>query len=231
MKQNIREEAIILRKQGLSYSEILKQVPIAKSTLSLWLRSIELSHAQKQRLTAKKIAAVKRGGEARTKDRIERTIKIQNIARGEIRKIKVENNYLWLMGIMLYWAEGAKYKVRNVSQGVCFSNQDPFIIRIFLLWLKKCLRINTDQIRFDIYIHETYRSNIESVKRYWTKVTGHSSDKFDKIYYKKHRINIQRYNIGNNYFGLLRVHVRRSTDLNRKISGWTEEICRRWGVV
>ena len=33
------------------------------------------------------------------------------------------------------------------------------------------------------------------------------------------------------YFGLLRIRVRKSTDLNRKISGWIEEICRKWGVV
>jgi hypothetical protein len=231
MKQSIREEAIFLRKQGLSYSEILKQVSVAKSTLSLWLRSVGLTNTQKQRLTAKKIAAIKRGGKSRIKDRIEKTIDIQNRAHEEIRKIKIDNNYLWFMGIMLYWAEGSKYKAHNISQGVCFSNQDPFMIRMFLLWLKKCLLINSDQIRFDIYIHENYQSNLESVRKYWAKVTGHSCDKFDKIYYKRHKVNTQRYNIGNNYFGLLRIHVRKSTDLNRKISGWTEEICRRWGVV
>ena len=231
MKKNIKENAIRLRKQGLSYSEILKQVPVAKSTLSLWLRSVGLTNTQKQRLTDKKFSAIKRGGEIRRKDRIERTIRIQNTAHKEIRNITIGSNSLLLMGTMLYWAEGSKYKANNISQEVCFSNQDPLMIRMFLLWLKKCLHINADQIRFDIYIHENYRSNVESVKGYWTKVTGQSIGKFDKIYYKRHNVHTQRYNIGNTYFGLLRIRVRKSTDLNRKISGWIEEICHKWGVV
>jgi len=47
------KKAIELRKKGLSYSEILKCVPVAKSTLSLWLRSVGLSKKQRQRLTDK----------------------------------------------------------------------------------------------------------------------------------------------------------------------------------
>lgn len=55
MIQKIEEKkkAIELRKQGLSYREILEQIPVAKSSLSLWLRSVGLSKKQKQRLTEK----------------------------------------------------------------------------------------------------------------------------------------------------------------------------------
>jgi len=42
-----KEKAIKLRKRGFSYSEILREIPVAKSTLSLWLRSVGL--AKKQR--------------------------------------------------------------------------------------------------------------------------------------------------------------------------------------
>ena len=42
-----KEKAIKFRKEGFFYSEILKKVPIAKSTLSLWLRSVGLTERQK----------------------------------------------------------------------------------------------------------------------------------------------------------------------------------------
>lgn len=46
MKYSEYKIAIELRKRGLSYSEILMQVPVAKSTLSIWLHSVGLSKTQ-----------------------------------------------------------------------------------------------------------------------------------------------------------------------------------------
>lgn len=46
-------KAIKLRREGLSYREILRYVPVAKSTLSLWLRDVGLAKRQTQRLTKK----------------------------------------------------------------------------------------------------------------------------------------------------------------------------------
>jgi transposase len=69
VKVKEKEIAIELRRQGYSYSEILKRVPVAKSTLSLWLRSLGLAKQQKQRLTEKRLAALKRGWEACSKEK------------------------------------------------------------------------------------------------------------------------------------------------------------------
>lgn len=72
-KKNEKEIAISLRKQGKTYGEILKVVKVAKSTLSLWLRSVGLAKEQYQTLTEKKRAAQKRGAEDRRTHRIEST--------------------------------------------------------------------------------------------------------------------------------------------------------------
>ena len=44
MKNLLKEKrrAIQLRKQGQTYGEIVKQIKVAKSTLSLWLREVEV---------------------------------------------------------------------------------------------------------------------------------------------------------------------------------------------
>jgi intein-encoded DNA endonuclease-like protein len=46
----IKESARGLRKKGLSYNEIRKEIPVAKSTISQWCKDIELTSEQKDRL-------------------------------------------------------------------------------------------------------------------------------------------------------------------------------------
>lgn len=65
-----REHAIELRRQGLTYSEILKRVPVAKSTLSVWLGEVQLTTKQQQRITEKKRSAMLRGAQARRAQRL-----------------------------------------------------------------------------------------------------------------------------------------------------------------
>ena len=60
-KEKLKQKAIKLRRQGKTYSEILTEVPVAKSTLSLWLREVDLSITQKQRITEKKKKSTKKG--------------------------------------------------------------------------------------------------------------------------------------------------------------------------
>ncbi len=71
-KPEEKRKAIELRTGGLSYKDILQSAPVAKSTLSLWLRDVGLSVPQRQRLTARKLAAAHRGGEKVHLMRLER---------------------------------------------------------------------------------------------------------------------------------------------------------------
>ena len=82
-----KNKAIELRKQGLSYKEILEQISVAKSSLSLWLRNVGLSKKQKQRLTKKKIASALRGALSRKNQRLDIVKRISGAAKDEIGKI------------------------------------------------------------------------------------------------------------------------------------------------
>ena len=230
LKLKEKEKAIKLRKSGFSYSEILKEIPVAKSTLSLWLRNVGLAKKQKQRLTEKKLAAMKRGWEACRKKRLMITEIIKGNARAEINKISKRE--LWLMGVMLYWAEG--HKERGKSSNVCFTNSDPQMIKLFLRWLQKICKISKEHIFCEIYLHETATEKAREIRKYWSEITDFPLIQFQKIRWKKNKINTKRKNIGENYRGLLRITVRKSANLNRKITGWIEGICKkvlRCGVV
>ena len=129
------------------------------------------------------------------------------------------------MGIMLYWAEGAKQRGSNISQGVEFSNSDPNMCKLFLKWLTYALRIPVDRIKLIIYVHESQKERANELLDFWSTLTGFSKDKFGKtcftttIYPRKN----QRKDNGK-YYGQLKIKVKKSTDLNRQIAGWVEGI-------
>ena len=217
-----KQKAIELRKQGFSYREILEKIPVAKSSLSLWLKSVKLAESQTQRLTEKKIASALRGAMKRKEDRIVLTKQIKDKARVEVGKLSKRE--LWLIGIALYWAEGSKEKEYNRGSRIIFSNSDPYMIKFFVEWLLKAVSIPKGKIYFDIILHKNNKHRIKEVISHWSKYTNFPEEEFKHIYFKKNKIHTNRKNIGNNYFGLLRVMVRESSGLNRKIQGWTEGI-------
>lgn len=221
MKLVEKEKAIALRQKGLTYSEVLKEVPVAKSTLSIWLRSVGLSKPEKQRITEKRLAAGLRGGEARRRQRILLTQKIQEQAKKDIRKISKRD--LWLMGVMLYWAEGTKERNR-IGSGLQFSNSDPEMINFFLMWLKEICKIPNESLNLSIYIHENSKNRIGNVVKHWSNIIGLPKDYFTKVYYKRHNIKTNRKNIGESYYGLLAIKVRSSSRLNRQIAGWIKGV-------
>lgn len=231
MKNNLKETAVKLRLDGKTYSEILKEVPVAKSTLSLWLKSVALSKKQAQKLTARKLRAVHRGGEAKRKQRLIRTENIYKLASKEVDKIIIDKDKLWLMGVMLYWAEGDKDKEYAPGKGIGFSNSDPFMVKIFLKWLRECLNIPDERLTIRIYIHENSWNRIQEVANFWSSHTGIAKENFAKVCYKRHKINSSRKNKGTRYYGLVKINVRKSSDLNRKIAGWIFAISNHCGVV
>lgn len=224
-----KEKAVRLRKRGFSYSEILKEVPVAKSTLSLWLKSVGLAKKQKQRLTEKKLAAALRGAHAKKTHRSVITEEIKSKAKNEVGRLS--NRELWLIGTALYWAEGAKQKEHNVSQCVKFSNSDPLMTRVFLQWLQNICKISRSDIYFRIAMHEIATNKLEKIKKYWAHTTGFSQNNFQKIDWKKNKIHTKRKNIGDKYYGLLNIYIKKSTNLNRKIQGWIEGISKYSGIV
>lgn len=224
-KTSLKNQAIALRKTGKSYSQILKEVSVSKSTLSLWLKSVQLTNKQRQHLLLKRDLATHKGGAVKRANRIE---KMNNIIKQASFKVSsVTDKDLWIAGIMLYWAEGTKEKEYNPGTNVIFSNSDPEMIRVYLKWLKESLKIKNDRIHFEIYIHESYKNGRHELGLFWSKITGFPLSNFDKVYYKRDKVSGNRKNKGVKYHGLLRIVVRKSSYLNRTIAGWVEGFCRQ----
>jgi hypothetical protein len=221
-KTDQKVRAVVLRRQGLTYSEILKTVHVAKSTLSLWFHDVGLAEHQKQRITEKRIVGQKNAAIARRNQRVKIQDDIWSTAEKEVGELT--RRELWLIGVSLYWAEGSKEKEWYPGSGVILSNSDPRMIRVFLAWAKEFSGSLFEKIRFEIYIHESHVENIKAVKEYWSKETRYDISCFEKVYFKKNKIRTKRKNVTPLYNGLLRVRIGGSSTLHRKLEGWARGI-------
>jgi transcriptional regulator with XRE-family HTH domain len=208
MKYREKIRAIKLRKEGLSYKAILKKVDVSKSTLSIWLRNIELTKEQKNKLLNKAEIAMYNAAKRKVDNRIKRTNIIIEKAKKEVRGHKDDS--LFLIGIALYWAEGAK----SHDETVKFSNSDEKMIGIMMQWFREICRVPEEKFRVHVHMHSLHCR--KDILKYWSKITNIPLNQFYKPYIKKTSLG-QRKNIL--YNGTCSIVVNEK-DLFRKIIGW-----------
>ena len=167
-----KEKAVQLRKKGFSYGEISKKLKIPKSTLSYWLRNIELSKSSKDILKKKGIeksttALIKRNKE-QTKKAQEKAELIQNKSILEINKIGKKE--LFILGVALYWGEGYK-KGANGSKWKCvdFTNSDSEMIIVMMRFFREIC--NVPDSKFKVQLHTYKNKDEEKIIKFWSNLT------------------------------------------------------------
>ena len=214
-----KEQIQSLRRRGFSYKEILAQLPfeVAKGTVSRWCREIELTPDQLDRLDHLKSGSWYRnrlkGSKVNQSRRAEEVAAIKAAARSEV--LELSNRELWVAGLMLYWAEGSK------THSVCLTNSDPKMVHFMMFWFREFCNVSEDKFKARLHIHSG--QDEQSMKRFWSKVTGLPLSQFGKSYVKKegtgHRKNIL-------YQGTIQVTIC-NKNLLHKIQGWIEGFVRK----
>ena len=213
-----KEQAIQLRKQGKTYNEILEVVQVSKSTLSLWLRDVGLSVPQKQKITALKIASQKRGASRRHEICIQEIDTINQACKQDITSIAKRE--LFMIGLALYWAEGAKKNGTRAGVMVDFGNTDPAMLKMFILWLYTFTKTTSEDIVLHLHLHENHAQRETSIIVLWARELGMTVEHFGKTMFKKHNPKTVRKKVDDSYIGLVSIRVKKSTTLNRRIMGW-----------
>lgn len=216
-KDEHRALATELRKQGLSYNGIQARVPVSKSTLSRWLREIPLNEDQRRILEANTASSNERRIAAFRATHARRRAQTSEDARAQIEKI--EDDQLFIAGVVAYMAEGSKEKPWNRGVPVQFMNSDSRMILFFLRWLE-LVGVSREDLKFRVSIHEL--ADIDGALDYWSELVGVSKAEFQKTTLKRHNPKTRRRNVQEEYRGCLIVGVRKSTNLNRRIAGWFE---------
>lgn len=193
----LKEKARLLRSRGLSYKEIKCQIPVAKSTISLWCRDVHLTKEQLCRLWEKRDTSLK-GIKAIQKMFWQRRCDafMRGVARGGKN---VKANERFIAGLMLYWAEGNKS-----THSAAVANSDPRVIRFMARWFKEFFQVANHE--FSIYLHLHTGQNENKIKRYWSKLTGVPIQNFGKSFVKPEGSGYRKNVL---YNGTVRLTVRR----------------------
>jgi transposase len=219
-KDGLRARARELRRQGLDYEEIVAELGVSKSSVSLWVRDLP----RPPRVAADECAG-------RTAERMREYWSAERPARAAQRAAAsaaaeasigdLTGREILIAGAIAYWCEGAKNKPHRRSDRVTFTNSDPGLISFFLRFLDST-GVSRSDLSFQLQIHET--ADVPGAERFWLDLTGARADQFCKTSVKRHNPLTTRRNTGDDYHGCLRVDVRRSCMLYRKIEGWASAI-------
>src|SRR3989344_5656358 len=205
----LKNQAIGLRKKGLSYNEIGKEVGVAKSSLSLWLKDIRLNSEHRKRLYTKQIRVLIEGSNSQKERRARQVEYIVNEAKKEVA-LPLSSETLKLMGAMLYWAEGRKMK-----GGMELTNSDPLLILFFVRWLDKLFRISAKDLRMRLNIYS--KQEEVKVKKFWSELTGIPMNNFRKSFIKPANKFFKKNTL---YYGTARIEVPKSVDRKHRLHGW-----------
>lgn len=214
MKLSEKNEAKILRAEGLSLNAISTRLKVSKSSVSIWVRDVELSVDQKTYLLEK--GFYREAVELRRKNRLyNEQIKRDALILSAQKSIhKISNKQLKLIGTMLYWAEGGK-----TQRTVRFSNGDPEMIKIMMAFFRQICEVPESKFRGYIHIHPHLDHRL--AEEYWSKVASIPLTQFFKTYRKPNKSSKSMKN--SLPYGTFDIYVL-STPLFFKITGWAKGI-------
>lgn len=215
-----REQALLLRKNGYSYSYISKQTGISKSTLSDWLT--EVSYTPNKEM----VASLGKARAAATERKAQlRQLELAGIRTDSKKKIgKISERDLFMFGLGLYLGEGAK-----TNSIVRMVNSNPAIIQASIQWF---ISLGVTIGQFAPRLHLYPDSNPKNSLEYWASVTGIPTDQFQSSYVDK-RMNKSKDKKGKLPYGTLHLTVRSGGRkeygvlFSRMIESWSEEVVRQ----
>lgn len=207
-----------MRRLGKSIKEIARFLVVSQGSVSIWCRDIVLTsdqlavleHNSKDPQYGKRLQnSLKQQGM-----RIEKTSKLMKEGMNEVGRLS--RRELLLVGIALYWAEGYK-KDSQVGLG----SSDPKMMKLYVKWLKVCFGYSVDDLMFCVTVNESHEYRIVEIIDYWAKLFDVDKSIFQKSFYQKAKWQ-KIYEHPEEYFGVLRIRVRKSSDFLRKIHGYIE---------
>lgn len=216
----MKPDAIKLRKKGFSIGRIEHHLGIPRSTLSGWLRGIELSREQKEKLTqdwknalvkARKKAVLWHNAqkEKRLKEAKEQALKTVgtiNIANKEILELALA---------ILYMGEGAKSAVETAM-----GNSDPLILKFFLTALKIIYGLDPKKVKCQLNLRAD--QSPEKMKHFWSKELNVPIGNFGFVNVDKRTVGSKTYP---DYKGVCYVHCG-NVAIQRKLTYLSEIFCK-----
>jgi transcriptional regulator with XRE-family HTH domain len=210
MKTSERDMARKLRLEGLSMREIERRLGVARSTVSAWVREIELTDHQREEIHARGLSARSRARRIYYRARRRRS---QDEGRAQARRQEA----LHVAGCMLFWAEGSRQ--RNVVQ---FTNSDPSMMAFFVRFLRNYFELPNEALRVACNLFADHEEIPREIEDFWLSTLGLPRSCLTKTMVNKYSPYSKRTRKNKLPYGTCKMTVCR-TDLVQHIYGAIQE--------
>ncbi len=170
--------ALVMRKNGASYSQIKERVRVSKSTLSLWLRDMPLPDERLRELRDFNQTRIERCRDTKRRKKDLRLKTVREAAKERIGTL--DKREIFLAGLFLYWGEGSK----TVETSTILSNTDPAMLRFFIKWLQ-ILGVSKERLKIRVSLYSDM--NVKQELKYWSQILEIPLSQFRKPYIKDSR--------------------------------------------
>jgi hypothetical protein len=144
---------------------IARRLDVAVSSVSAWVRDIELTTSQHEALRELNPAYNHQRNGSRKRAARYRAERLEFQQEG--RRLARRREPLHVAGCMLYWAEGSKE--RNQLQ---FSNSDPDMARFFVHFLRTYFDVQPSDIRITCHLFVDHVERQREVEQFWLDYLG-----------------------------------------------------------
>lgn len=173
----LKEQVKADRLTGMGINLLAQKYQISRTTIYYWIKNLKLSPAA--RLTLKSNSNMGRE-KGRVTSKRQREIKIAAIKESveqTLSQIVLNQVTAKLLCACLFWGEGSK----DLSS-VAFTNSDPYMIKSFLILMRKAFPIDEKKLSALIHLHEYHNSR--ELHKFWSEVTQIPLAQFNKAYLK-----------------------------------------------
>jgi hypothetical protein len=180
----LKEKAIAMRQSGMSMTVIEQKLGVARSTLSGWFKTVQLTDEQRLRLKKNSLdgwtKARVRAVESHRAQKELRLLTAKQEAQKILDKIELSDETLELAFAMLYLGEGAKNGRTSIA------SSDPKILKFVLAVLKRNYQITPSMVRCELHLRADQES--QASIQYWSDTLGIPVQQFRGVFHDQRTI-------------------------------------------
>lgn len=217
----LKDNAIRLRRRGLSIGKVERSLGIPRSTLSGWFKDVELSPRLKQKLHEDWVSGLVRARKkatlwhnAQKNARIEES---RHAAERVLAKIDHSDPVILELALaLLYLGEGSKTRVETA-----IGSSDPLILKFFLSVLRIVYHVETKKLTCQLGLRAD--QNEEKIKKFWANELGLPVKNFKYVYFDKRTAGSKTYP---HYRGVCKVYCG-DVAIQRKLMHLSRLFCQK----
>jgi hypothetical protein len=133
---------------------------VSQSSVSVWVRDIELASAQREALASRNPALDPAFNGSRTRARRALTQRLAYQAEG--RRLALREGPEFVAGCMLFWAEGSRDR-----NAVKFTNSDPAMMAFFMRFLRSHFAVTDDIVTVWCNLFADHLERRQEIEQFW----------------------------------------------------------------